>query len=110
MKEFERIKEEIVNALKPLEPEKILLFGSYAYGTPTEESDIDLLIVKDTPADQVRSERLKARKRLRAIISKYHLGIDIVVDSKERIHRRITDVKDQFYDEIMRKGKLLYAK
>lgn len=110
MKELEEIKDEIVNALKPLEPEEILLFGSYAYGIPTEESDIDLLIVKDMPADQVRSLRLNARKRLRAIIAKYHLGIDIVVDSKERIQRRIADVKDQFYDEIMCKGKLLYVK
>ncbi len=33
---------------KEYEPEKIILFGSYAYGRPTEESDIDLFIVKDT--------------------------------------------------------------
>ncbi|WP_201766933.1 nucleotidyltransferase domain-containing protein [Chrysiogenes arsenatis] len=39
---IEKIKLEIVERLKPLKPDKIILFGSYAYGTPTEHSDIDL--------------------------------------------------------------------
>jgi hypothetical protein len=42
---LEAIKKEIVEQLKPLDPEKVILFGSYAYGQPTEESDIDLYIV-----------------------------------------------------------------
>jgi predicted nucleotidyltransferase len=107
---FEREKQEIIKALLPLEPAKIILFGSFAYGKPTEESDIDLLIVKETPKEEVKELRLKARRNLRNFIFKNHIGIDIVVDSQERINHRIQTVKDQFYGEIMEKGKLLYAK
>lgn len=108
--DFENIKNEIIDALKPLDPDEIFLFGSYAYGKPTKESDIDLLIVKEVPKEFVRQMRLDARRQLRKVISKYHLGIDIVVDSKDRISQRIEEVKDQFYEEIMPRGKRLYAK
>jgi len=40
MIDIETLKAEIIERLKPLKPEKIILFGSYAYGTPAEESDI----------------------------------------------------------------------
>jgi len=43
--DIEQIKEEIVQRLKPLNPTKVILFGSYAYGTPTKDSDIDLYVV-----------------------------------------------------------------
>jgi len=42
---IEELKHEIVERLKPLDPEKVILFGSYAYGTPNEDSDIDLYVV-----------------------------------------------------------------
>ena len=45
--DIEKIKFEIIERLKPLNPNKIILFGSYAYGTPTKESDIDLFLLKD---------------------------------------------------------------
>ncbi len=45
MQNIEEIKSEIIKRLKTLNPEKIILFGSYAYGTPTKDSDIDLYIV-----------------------------------------------------------------
>ena len=38
---IEELNPQIVKALMPLKPDKIILFGSYAYGTPTEDSDID---------------------------------------------------------------------
>ena len=43
---IEKIKPEIIKALMPLNPEKIILFGSYAYGTPNENSDLDICIIK----------------------------------------------------------------
>jgi len=46
MVDIEVLKHEIVERLKPLKPDKIILFGSYAYGTPNDESDIDLFLVK----------------------------------------------------------------
>ncbi len=47
MIDIEKIKPEIIKNLKSLEPDKIVLFGSYAYGKPDEDSDIDLFIFKD---------------------------------------------------------------
>jgi predicted nucleotidyltransferase len=109
MIDIENLKVEIIKRLKPLNPDKIILFGSYAYGVPTEESDIDLFLVKDLPKDKIRGFRLEARKKLRDLIFEQHLGIDIVADSMERIKDRIQTVKDQFYEEIMTKGKVIYG-
>ena len=47
MIDIEKIKLEIIECLKPLNPNKIILFGSYAYGTPHKDSDIDLFLLKD---------------------------------------------------------------
>ena len=110
MLDIKSITTEIISALQPLEPEKVILFGSYAYGTPTEESDIDILIIKDSEKKKVRELRLEARKMLRSIIAKNHVGIDIVLDSSERITDRIKLIKDQFYEEVMTKGKVIYGK
>jgi len=44
----EKLKSLIVEKLKPLKPSKIILFGSYAYGTPNEDSDIDLCIIENS--------------------------------------------------------------
>ena len=42
---IEMLKAQIVELLKPLEPEKVILFGSYAWGLPTEDSDLDVYVV-----------------------------------------------------------------
>jgi predicted nucleotidyltransferase len=49
--DIEALKQEIIERLMPLDPDKIILFGSYAYGTPNEDSDIDLFLVKDSISD-----------------------------------------------------------
>ena len=45
MLNIEEIKQLIVEKLKPLNPYQIILFGSYAYGTPTKDSDLDICII-----------------------------------------------------------------
>ncbi|RUM73183.1 MAG: hypothetical protein DSZ11_06455 [Sulfurovum sp.] len=45
MIEIESIKLEIIKCLEPLNLDKVILFGSYAYGTPNIDSDIDLYVV-----------------------------------------------------------------
>ncbi|MCI0554377.1 MAG: nucleotidyltransferase domain-containing protein [Anaerolineae bacterium] len=64
-------------------PEKIILFGSYAYGKPTAWSDVDLLVVMDTPKGEVETS-LEIYKSLPTI----NFGLDIVVRSHEVIERR----------------------
>jgi len=109
MIDIETLKHEIVKRLKPLQPDKIILFGSYAYGTPNEESDIDIFILKDISMENVKDFRLEARKLLRPLIFHEHLGIDILADSEERVKERINIIKDQFYKEIINKGVVLYG-
>jgi Nucleotidyltransferase domain. len=43
--DIEELKQEILERLRPLDPERVILFGSYAHGNPTEDSDIDLYVV-----------------------------------------------------------------
>lgn len=43
---LEKLKEDVTERLKVLNPEKIILFGSYAYSEPTEDSDLDIYVIK----------------------------------------------------------------
>lgn len=109
MIDIDKIQNEITELLRPLNLDKIILFGSYAYGIPDEDSDIDIFLLKDIPSEDVRGLRLKARKMLRSLIYEHHLGIDIVADSEQRVKDRVNNIKDQFYKEIMTKGKVIYG-
>ena len=105
MVDIEKLKLEIVNSLSALNPDKIILFGSYAYGSPNDESDIDLFLVKDglKREEQSRFEQ-KARKSIRNIIFKYGVGFDILSSSTEDLKKR----EDYFYKiDILKNGILL---
>ena len=84
-------------------PEKIVLFGSYAYGNPRPESDVDLLILMDTP---LRNSE-QAAQIARAI--DYHFGLDLIVRRPRQYNERIAQ-GDYFLREIEEKGKVLYAR
>jgi predicted nucleotidyltransferase len=84
------------------DPDKIILFGSFAYGTPHEESDVDLLVVM--PA---REELTKAARIQLAFEPVFPL--DILVRTPQRLRRRLAE-GDSFLQEIMSKGIVLYEK
>jgi len=110
MVDIETLKSEIIERLKPLKPDKIILFGSYAYGLPNEDSDIDLFLIKDDlEVENIRNYKLELQKKLIDLQKKYLLGIDLFVDSTKRIEERIKNVKDQFYDEVLTKGVKIYG-
>ena len=88
--------------------EKIILFGSYAYGIPNNNSDLDLLVVKNIPENEIRKLRLELKKALWLKIGKYNMPFDLLVDNEERIKKRI-EMGDLFYKEIYYKGKVIYA-
>ncbi len=107
MIDIEELKPQIIKALMPLKPDKIILFGSYAYGTPNEDSDIDLFLLKDDLAlDQLRDYELKALKYLRNIRTKYKTnGIDILSAPTKYIEQK----EDYFYKvDILQNGKVWY--
>ena len=87
-------------------PEKIILYGSYAYGNPDSDSDIDLLIIKNT--DERPIDR---RIEIRRMVSDLRKGCPFssIVVTPEELKRRLK-IGDQFFEEITTKGKVLYAR
>ena len=94
---------------KNFDPEKIILFGSYAYGRPSEKSDIDLLIIKELPENKIRENRFYIRALLRNIILNYKKDIDILLYRKKDIEKRI-NLGDLFIKDIYENGNIIYAK
>lgn len=86
---------------KDFHPDKIILFGSQAYGTPTPDSDIDLLVVMD----------YEGRHTIQAIKILQHLNtlapIDLLVRTPTQVNDRLR-LGDRFMQEIMERGKVLY--
>jgi predicted nucleotidyltransferase len=106
MIDIEKLKPLIVKALLPLNPDKIILFGSYAYGTPNEDSDIDLFIFKNNEKTVQRDYKLKLRKEIRPLIAKYKIGFDFIVANERFASQR----KDYFYKkDILKNGKVVYV-
>jgi len=98
--QIEQVLRIIVDKYKP---EKVILFGSYAYGLPSKDSDLDLLVVKDS--------NLPRYKRAREI-RKYLWGItdipkDIIVYTQKEIDDW-AEVKEAFITGIIKKGRILY--
>ena len=83
-------------------PKKIILFGSRAWGEPTEESDLDLLVVMDVDGSPIR----KASEISRIARPRF-LPMDIIVRTPDEIEHRM-GIGDPFIKRIMNKGKVLY--
>ncbi len=98
--ELPRAVERIANALHP---EKIILFGSYAYGKPTYDSDVDLLVIMETNAKL--SDRYLAVSRL---LRPRPFPVDILVRTPTEIDHALKS-GDFFIEEILTHGRVLYA-
>ena len=99
----EKLKQEIVNALMPIKPEKIILFGSYAYGNPTEDSDLDICIVEKDYAD-----KWKEKARIRKLLDNIRIPMDILnprLDEFEFYKNECGSV----YKDIEDKGVVLWS-
>ena len=104
--EIQAILDEIVKKIiAGYSPRKIILFGSYAYGMPTEDSDIDLLIIKET--DKRPIDRWTEVKRLLRDRGREAPVSPLVYTPKELSDRM--GIKDFFIQEVMDKGKVLYG-
>ena len=106
---IESVKSEIIKRLEPLNLDKVILFGSYAYGTPNIDSDIDLYVVtKDeyTPQNWKEKSELtrKVSRKLRDLRSKF--AIDLIVHTKE-MNRKFIELNSSFSREILSKGSLI---
>jgi len=86
-----------------MHPEKILLFGSCAEGNTTRDSDIDLLVVKDS--DEPPHERHKRAMRcLRGV----GVPVDVLVYTSDEVERW-KDVETAFVTQVIKKGQVIYG-
>ncbi len=97
------IQEMVSKIVKHFNPDKVILFGSRAWGKPTGESDVDILVVMDVDGSPIR----KASEISRIARPRF-LPIDIVVRTPDEIEHR-KGIGDPFIKRIMNQGKVLYA-
>ncbi len=101
------IKEEEIQKLaekiaKKYKPEKIILFGSFAWGKASVDSDIDLFIIKKT--DKKKTERkLEVKKIING-----SFPVDVLVYTPKEVEHSINKDKNLFIEDILRNGKIIY--
>lgn len=102
--------EQVTESLKELNPHLILLFGSYAYGTPHKDSDIDLLVVtSDDFIPQSFNERIKISLNVKKHIYEINkqVAVDLLVYTKP-MYAKFVELQSLFAQEILHNGKILY--
>jgi len=96
--------EAVQRIVETLNPEKIILFGSYAEGTPSEDSDVDLLVIMETDASS--KDRSWAVSRL---LLPRPFPVDILVKTPQEIDRALQK-GDFFIKDVISRGKVLYER
>lgn len=99
----EKIKEVAAKIAKEYHPERIILFGSYAWGVPSQDSDVDLFIVKDTNNTRVMT------RIINRFIFPRPFPLDLIVYTPEQVEKR-KKTRDFFLRDILNKGKVLYER
>ncbi|MBU0512881.1 MAG: nucleotidyltransferase domain-containing protein [Chloroflexi bacterium] len=101
MIEREKITAFCDRVVEQFQPEKVILFGSYAYGSPTPDSDVDVLVVlpfKGKNPEKATEIWMASRPRF---------PIDIMVRKPQELQRRL-ELGDVFLQEIIERGTVLY--
>jgi predicted nucleotidyltransferase len=96
--------EDIANRIvEAFHPDEIILFGSYAYGIPYADSDVDLLVVMDSAKPVV--ERIRD---VAGVAETPFLPMDVLVYTPQELDRRVT-LGDSFVNDILCRGRVLYS-
>jgi uncharacterized protein len=87
-----------------LDPQRIILFGSYAKGTPTAKSDVDLMVVKDTAVPSSRRADAVA-----GLLRRYLVPIDVLVYTPEEVaeYRR---ERSSFMYSVVKTGRTVFER
>jgi len=99
---IEKIVQKIVNEF---DPEKIILFGSWAWGEPTPDSDVDLLIVKES-----EKSRLEQQGALDNLLYPRQLPLDILVYTPAGLDEKIHQDRNLFLEDVVTNGVVLYER
>ena len=108
----EIIKEILRKLTSGLNLYKVILFGSFAYGNPERDSDIDLIVVTDDDYmpksyEENMTNYLKVSSMLRDI--KKRIPIDLIVHTKP-MHEKFNQLGSMFSKEVAKRGEVLYEK
>jgi predicted nucleotidyltransferase len=98
LRKIRKLAEEIGERFRP---QKVILFGSWASGRPSSDSDVDIMVIMDSPFGSLRQAALISRSLDHAF------PLDIVVKSPEEVRRR-AEQGDPFIKEVMSRGRVLY--
>jgi len=82
-------------------PRRIILFGSYAYGEPTPDSDVDMLVIMDTALGETDQAVAIAQTVV------HHFGLDLLVRTPTNLEQRLA-LGDPFLREAVDRGEVLY--
>ncbi len=96
--EIQRVVDEVVRRFWPL---RVVLFGSYAYGQPTSDSDVDLLVTMETPLRAV-DQAVAIRDAV-----EFPFPTDLLVRTPRQIEERLA-MGDPFLKEVLARGVVLY--
>ena len=97
-KAIDQVVQQIVEKFKP---QKIILFGSYARGNPRPESDVDMLVIMDTPLKDVQ-QAIQICQQI-----EYRFGLDLIVHTPKYLAERLK-MGDWFLRDVIQEGKVLY--
>lgn len=100
------LKKQLIEKLKPLNPERVILFGSYAYGQPNLDSDIDLMVVlRDDFMPSNFKENMEIYLKVSSILRdlKRKFPIDLIVYTRS-MYERFVELKSSFSKEILSEG------
>lgn len=113
IKNFEDLRPEVTDALlskvtgrivAQFDPEQVILFGSYAYGTPHEDSDVDLFVIMESDEDLFRRSFL-----VRMAVQVDFLAMDVIARTPKEVAERL-EMGDYFMKEIIERGRVLYRR
>jgi len=99
---IEEVKKRLVEVYNPI---AIYIFGSYAWGCPTEDSDLDLLIVVDESDEKTYKRSVAGHYALRGL----NVSKDLIVKTKEEFERSSKNIATLIY-KIKNDGELIYAR
>jgi len=102
----------LISALKPSDPYKIILFGSHANGKPNINSDIDLMVILDNNyVSKTHKEHLNKKIFIKNLVLDINrkIPLDILVYSKEELNL-LKNYGNYFIEEIEKTGKVIYEK
>lgn len=100
----QKIKKVTEKIVKEYKPERIILFGSYAWGNPGPDSDVDLFVMKRT-----KDSVIERHKKVGRLLFGSGFPVDVLIYTPFQVKRRL-EMGDFFMRNIISKGKLLYGK